>query len=236
MGRGWLLACMLLTAQGAVAAEVYKCTDDNGAVSYSDEPCAASDRTHTLRVDTITPPGGPEVAPMCAEGGDWREGELPAGLEPMQLAALELMREPPRVRGRPATLKRWRLAGALHACWVGREGEGIERALLPNGTIVEFRDGMRSLLNDPHTRSALALRCQAIFDTCRESSGLSGEACIVEIPTCTANPPWADGSPCCPAACKSAFAEIRREGLPPKAALAQALAGEPSCLGGGGTR
>lgn len=236
MGRAWLLACLLLAGSPAMAGEVYKCTDESGAVSYSDEPCATSDRMRTLSVDAITPPGGPDTAPQCGIAGDWREGELPGALEPMQRAALGVMREAPRVRGRTAELKRWRLAGALHACWVGREGELVERALLTDGTIVEFRDGIRSLVNDPRTRSALALRCQAIFDTCRESSGLSGEACIVEIPTCTANPPWTDGSPCCPAACKSAFAEIRREGLPPKAALAQALAGEPSCLGGGGTR
>jgi hypothetical protein len=236
MRRWFLLAGLLLTIQVAMAAEVYKCTDGEGAVSYSDEPCGPADRTRTLNIETIVPPGGPATAPICGAAGDWRQGELPTALEPMQRAALGLMRETPRVRGRPARLDRWRLTEALHACWTGRDGELVERALLPDGTIIEFRDGIRSLLNDPRSRSALVLRCQAVFDDCLDSEGLSGEACIVEIPTCTASPPWADGAPCCPAACKSSYADIRREGLPPKAALAQALAAEPSCLGASGSR
>jgi hypothetical protein len=236
MRRWCLLAGLLLSGQVALAAEVYKCTADDGAVTYSDEPCGPSDRTHTLSIEAITPPGGPDIEPVCGAGGEWQQGEFPGELQPMQGAALGLMREPPRVRGRAAVLERWRLSEVLHGCWLGREGEVVERALLPDGTIIEFRDGIRSLLNDPRTRSALALRCQAVFDACLASTGLSGEACIVEIPTCTASPPWADGAPCCPAACKSSYADIRRERLPPKAALAQALAAEPSCLGGQGLR
>lgn len=231
MRRCFLLVGLLLTIPVAMAAEVYKCIDDQGAVSYSDEPCGPAAHSRTLNTETIVPPGGPAIAPLCGTAGDWRRGELPTALKPMQRAALELMRETPRVRGRPARLERWRLTEALHACWTGRDGEVVERALLPDGTIIEFRDGIRSLLNDPRSRSALVLRCQAVFDDCIDSEGLSGEACIVEIPTCTASPPWADGAPCCPAACKSRYAEIRRQGLPPKAALAQTLAMEPSCLG-----
>jgi hypothetical protein len=49
-----LLSTLLSLAWVPVAAEIYKCTDDGGAVQYSDKPCAG-------RSSIITPAAAPEV-------------------------------------------------------------------------------------------------------------------------------------------------------------------------------
>ena len=63
----YLLIGPLFCLPGAVTAQVYKCTDQNGTVTYTEMPCAKSAKSQQLpKIDT-TPANAPE------EARDWEK-------------------------------------------------------------------------------------------------------------------------------------------------------------------
>jgi hypothetical protein len=58
-----VLACALASA--GAHAQIFKCTDDSGKVSYSDQPCSSSQKSEAVTIDPA--PVQPEEARKLAE-------------------------------------------------------------------------------------------------------------------------------------------------------------------------
>lgn len=232
----WAIACtLLLCGVGHAQDSIYKCTQADGAISYSDEPCAGDERSETV---ALTPEAA-AIAPvqaLCADDAQaWIAGAPGAsalkGLPASQRGALRHPQARPSSKGKPADATRWRQSadGAVHICYSpAGKSDAIEIVATSDGRLVEFRGGLQTLLNDPRTPIALRERCRDLIQACARDDD-NYDRCVIETTTCTGEQPWLSGAACCPLSCKSDYRALRDRDVPGKLALERAL-GERSCV------
>lgn len=223
----------------ATTATIYKCQDDDGTTTYSDEPCGAADHMQELTLTSDPGTASLPVAPICAiESEQWQTAELSkealAGLPAAQQSALTHPQATPTSKGQALALARWRLNqdGALHRCFRSNTGSVVEVVATASGGLYQFRGNIGTLINDPRTPLALRERCRASFSACLNGQQAAADRCMVEAPTCAADAPWASGKVCCPMECKSSYRQLRDRQVPGKLAFDRALDGTPSCVPG----
>lgn len=230
------LVCTLLLSGVSYAQDsIYKCTQADGSISYSDEPCAGNERSETVALSPESASTAP-VQALCADDAQaWIAGApgAPAlkGLPASQRGALRHPQARPSSKGKAADATRWRQSadGAVHICYspAGRS-DAIEIVATSDGRLIEFRGGLETLLNDPRTPIALRERCRDLIQQCAHEDG-NYDRCVVETTTCTGDQPWLSGAACCPLSCKSDYRSLRDREVPGKLALERAL-GDENCV------
>lgn len=230
-----LICALLLSPLGHAQDPIYKCTQPDGAISYSDEPCAGDERSETVALTEDAAATVP-VQALCADDTQaWIAGAPAAaalkGLPASQRAALRHPQAQPSSKGKAAAATRWRQAadGAVHICYSpAGKTEAIEIVASGDGRLIEFRGGLQTLLNDPRTPIALRERCRDLIQQCARDDD-NYDRCVVETTTCTGEQPWLNGAACCPLSCKSDYRSLRDREVPGKLALERAL-GDLSCV------
>ncbi len=226
---------LLLAAELVVAADVHKCRDAQGRVSYSDHPCPDDASTMATR-STDRAPTVAGMRPLCDEVElDWViDGEtlkaMRAQFTMAQKKELALMawafaygrgREPPT---------RWYHSrrGDVHVCALGKNGKETEYAIGTQGELVRFRSGRGKWLNDPGTPTARLVQCTELITRCAEQAPRTIDRCVAEAPVCGN----AVAGACCPNQCKTAYRAQRDAGTSPISALDEVFFGATSCVPG----
>lgn len=202
----WLV--LLLGLNGiSTAAQVYRCEDASGAISYADRPCSgAAERQSEVRtVPTIT--ASPAVKPEARP----RTQPLP-------------YRRPARVEVPP--LPNSNLADLTGALPKDARGRPILATTGPGGA-----DLVLERSKEPRPVNALA-RCSLLVSHCHAPGRRELDACFFSVPRCRTNEPWREAEACCPEACWQRYEAVRERGQSPLAAFDEALFGRESCFPG----
>ncbi len=201
------VAVLLCLSGLPVGAQVYRCQDGVGAISYSDQPCRGAEQRR-LEVKT-TAPNQPVVSPEPDTGP-------PAPAAPY--------RRPERVVVPPAP--KTDLAGLTDALPKDAQGRPVLATTGPGGAdlVLEKR-------KEPGPVNALA-RCSLLVTNCHLPGQRELDACFFSVPRCRTGEPWKEADACCPEACWQRYESARQRGQSPLAAFDGALFCRESCFPG----
>jgi hypothetical protein len=235
-------------------AEIYKCTDANGQIAFSDIPCAMGSagtgkkgvKQEVLRLSmTSAENTSPEaISAMCAESeGSQPTDELIQSLPEMQrktvISALRgvvagMARDPGAKEKLKYVTLRINAAGNAIIC-VPRQRAGAPpvttytaHQIEPNGRMETLQPGAQPLVyNDANEPTTVAARCSRLVVSCVRSKtpGRSIDECFEKAPAC----PGGRLDPalsCCPQACKDAYNRERSRGTDAETATVKVIFGD----------
>lgn len=240
MVRFCLCLCMLALGAHAFAEDViYKCAGRDGALVFSDKPCAAAKDMSQVKIEPAPLPDIIDATALCQSESAARDDikgldrAALAALPPPQRASVnEVLAEHARAGSRPGA--RWGRGndGALHLCLPDFADEIVEYIAAADGRLVQVRGGVVSFRNDPDTSAALRNRCAETWKLCMQGPEATPDACLTQVPSCERSEPWKGGRNCCPVECKMDYSRRRSAGQPGDSAFTNALFENPSCVPG----
>lgn len=234
-----MLALLAMSGQARADDVIYKCAGSDGAVVFSDKPCAAAKDMQQVTIAPAALPDITDAAALCASESGAR-GDI-AGLDRSTLAALpqpqrnsinEALAEYARSGSRPGARWGQTADGTVHLCLPTFADEIVEYIAAADGKLVLVRGGVVSYSNDPDTASALLERCAETWRLCTAAPEATPDTCLTRVPTCDREQPWKGGRNCCPIECKMAYSRNRGAGVPGETAFTDALYDYPSCVPG----
>lgn len=106
---------------------------------------------------------------------------------------------------------------------------------LPNSSLKLLADVSGGLLAvDEEASDALTAlaACTGRVVYCYAPGSLDLKACLEAQPSCGTDAPWTEATPCCPAACKAAYADALSAGEAPNRAFERVFFTQPDCFPG----
>ncbi len=205
-----LMPVLLMPVLLNAASTVNKCRDATGHLTFTDQPCKASDVNET---PTPVAPAAPESPPPRA--GDKSSPE--AGNTP---PAPDVYKHPAPVVVSP--LPKVDLSGLPKDA---------------NGNPVLIQSGEASLVVEKGKKTGsinFLARCSALVSRCYKPGERSLDACFMSAPRCASSRPWEDkaqeNSECCVDECWKRYEKERHAGKSPLAAYDETLFGANSCI------
>jgi hypothetical protein len=260
-GCGALLAVAGLAHASCALAQIYKCTDADGRMLFSDQPCAT---TPGVKQEVLRQPkpaaantSDDETSAMCAqyEGSKATDSmiqSLPAMQREAVIAALRGvisgMARDPRAQ---ESLRRVTLhIDASRNATICIPQQRVQPPgappittytalrIEPNGRMETLQPGAEPLVyNDANEPTTVAARCSKLVVSCVRSKtpGRSIDECFEKAPVC-AGGHLDPALSCCPQACKDAYNRERLHGTDAETATVKVIfgddAGAASCVPG----